>query len=180
MQHQLTHTLSTALLSIGLILMGLLYTNKATAQDPQFSQYYAAPMYLNPGLTGINQKGRAGLNYRNQWPQVNANFVTYSFYIDYFLEDTNNAIGLIVNTDQEGNAGLRSTNLGLQYAQQIQLDYNWTFRPGVEAAYYWRDFNFSRLTFPDQYDNTGLIGPTGEPVVSGPGSRFSKPSRSWW
>lgn len=130
------------------------------AQDPQFSQYYAAPMYLNPGLTGINQIGRAGLNYRNQWPALDASFETYSFYIDYYFEEQYSALGLIVNTDKEGLAGLNSTNVGLQYAYQLNLNYNWTFRPGVEVSYYQRDLNFSRLTFGDQFDNTGLINPT--------------------
>ncbi len=159
--------------TIGALMIGLLCSNKAQAQDPQFSQYYAAPMYLNPGLVGINQKGRAGVNYRNQWPQIDANYVTYSFYIDYFFEDSNNALGLIVNTDQEGIAGLKSTNVGLQYAYQVQLDHNWTFRPGVEVSYYWRDINFNALTFGDQFDNSGLVRPiTGETFNTGLSARF--------
>ncbi|MFT7197587.1 MAG: type IX secretion system PorP/SprF family membrane protein, partial [Marinoscillum sp.] len=155
------------------VAVSLFSFEQAKAQDPQFSQYYAAPMYLNPGLVGINQKGRAGLNYRNQWPQIDASYVTYSFYIDYFLEESNNAIGLIVNTDQEGIAGLKSTNVGIQYAYQLQLDQNWTFRPGIEASYYWRDLNFNRLTFGDQFDNTGQVRPTtGETFDTGFSARF--------
>ena len=126
-------------------------------QDPQFSQYYAAPLNLNPGLTGINQKGRVGLNYRNQWPSIDANFETYSFYIDYNWEDYFSSLGLIVNTDREGIAGLRSTMIGLQYAYQVQLNYKWTFRPAVQLAYYQRDINFDRLTFGDQFDATGQV-----------------------
>ncbi|MEM7297033.1 MAG: type IX secretion system membrane protein PorP/SprF, partial [Bacteroidota bacterium] len=52
-----------------LVLVGVLVQeNTLQAQDPQFSQYYAAPLYLNPGLVGINQKGSMGINYRTQWP----------------------------------------------------------------------------------------------------------------
>lgn len=131
----------------------------ANAQDPQFSQYYAAPLYLNPGLTGINQRGRAGINYRNQWPALES-FETYSFYADYFFEDQYSGVGLIVNTDRVGAAGYTSTNIGLQYAYQVQLNPKWTFRPGAEVSYYWRDLDFSRLTFPDQFDNTGQVNPT--------------------
>ena len=147
--------------------------NNVQAQDPQFSQYYAAPLYLNPGLVGINQKGRAGINYRNQWPSIDANFETYSFYLDYYFEDQYSGLGLIVNTDQEGLASLRSTNIGLQYAYQVNLNYQWTFRPGVEAAYYWRDLDFTRLTFGDQFDNTGQVLPvTGETFDTGLNARF--------
>lgn len=151
----------------------LFFINTSGAQDPQFSQYYAAPLYLNPALAGINQQGRAGVNYRNQWPSIDANFETYSFYMDYYFEDKFSALGLIVNTDQEGIAGLRSTNVGLQYAYQLNLNYKWTFRPGVEVSYYWRDINFSELTFGDQFDNTGQVSPTtGEVFDTGLNARF--------
>jgi len=143
------------------------------AQDPQFSQFYAAPLYLNPALTGINQMGRAGLNYRNQWPSIDASFETYSFYIDYFIESKHSGVGLIVNTDKEGRAGLKSTNVGLQYAYQARISYDWTFRAGTELSYYQRDINFAALTFGDMYDNNGLTGnPTQESFNTGQNARF--------
>ena len=48
-------------------------------------------------------------------------------------------------------------SVALQYAYQVRLNYNWTFRPGVEVGYVWKDVNFDRLTFGDQFDDTGLI-----------------------
>lgn len=143
------------------------------AQDTQFSQYYASPLFLNPALCGINQKGRAGLNYRNQWPSIDASFETYSFSMDYNWEDYYSSAGIMVNTDQEGLAGLRSTNVALQYAYQVGLNYNWTFRPAVEVSYYSRGLNFSRLTFGDQFDDTGLINPvTAETFDTGLNAQF--------
>ncbi|MEO9476536.1 MAG: type IX secretion system membrane protein PorP/SprF [Cyclobacteriaceae bacterium] len=158
-------------------MMGLLLflypKDNLQAQDPQFSQYYAAPMYVNPGLVGINQRGRAGINYRNQWPSIDANFETYSFFIDYNFEDYNSSVGLIVNTDREGIVGLQSTSVGLQYAYQVRLNHKWTFRPGMEVAYYSRDLNFNRLTFGDQFDETGQISPsTAEVFNTGLSARF--------
>ncbi len=147
--------------------------NILTAQDPQFSQYYAAPMYLNPGLTGINQVGRAGVNYRNQWPSLSANFETYSFFVDYNFEDYNSSGGLIVNRDREGIAGLRSTTIGLIYAYQLEINYNWTFRPAIQFGYSIRDLNFDKLTFGDQFDNTGQVRPvTGENFNTGLNAQF--------
>ncbi len=154
-------------------ILGLWVTHSLEAQDPQFSQYYAAPMNLNPGLTGINQKGRAGINYRNQWPSIDANFETYSFYTDYNFEDYYSSLGLVVNTDREGIAGLRSTMVGLSYAYQLQLTYNWTFRPAVQVAFFQRDINFDRLTFGDQFDANGqvVLPSTGE-VFTGDNKNF--------
>lgn len=161
-------------LSVLLILVGVVLSqNTLQAQDPQFSQYYAAPLYLNPGLVGINQKGRMGINYRTQWPNLDANFETFSGYIDYHFEDYHSSAGLIFNRDSEGVVGLQSTSIGLQYAYQVQLNYQWTFRPGVQIAYYIRDLNFDKLTFGDQFDNTGQVRQfTGETFDTGQSATF--------
>jgi type IX secretion system PorP/SprF family membrane protein len=156
-----------------LIISALCQGNTLHAQDPQFSQYYAAPLYLNPGLVGINQKGRMGINYRTQWPNLDANFETFSAYFDYHFEDYYSSAGLIFTTDKAGSAGLKSTTIGLQYAYQLQINYNWTFRPGVEAAYTFQDLNFENLIFGDQLSGSGLTGnPTQEVFDNGLNARF--------
>ncbi|UII20231.1 PorP/SprF family type IX secretion system membrane protein [Fulvivirga ligni] len=128
------------------------------AQDPQFSQFYAAPLYLNPAFAGSNQQMRVGLNYRNQWPAIEANFQTYSAYVDGFIESKNSGVGMLLMRDQV--MGTNSTMVGLQYAYQLYLTEWLTFRPGFQAAFYNRNINFSDLTFANQFDpNTGL--PTG-------------------
>jgi type IX secretion system PorP/SprF family membrane protein len=123
-----------------------------TAQDPQFSQFYSAPLYLNPAFAGSTQQARMGLNYRNQWPAIDANFVTLSAYFDTYLEDYNSGVGFLLMRDTEGQAGLKSTMVGLQYAYQLYLT-NWlTFRPGIQVGFYNRNVNFADLTFGDQFN----------------------------
>ena len=46
--------------------------------DPEFTQYYANPLYLNPAFAGSNICPRIHVNYRNQWPGLAANYVTFS------------------------------------------------------------------------------------------------------
>lgn len=135
--------------------------NKSWAQDPQFSQYYSAPLYLNPALAGITQQGRAGINYRSQWPSIEANFETFSAYVDNNFDEKNSSVGLLLTTDSEGLVGLRSTEIGLQYAYQVNVNYKWIFRPAFQVSYTHRDLAFHRLTFGDQLDNNG---PTGNPT----------------
>src|SRR5690606_10977157 len=113
----------------------------AVAQDPQFSQFYAAPLYLNPAFAGSTNQARAGINYRNQWPAIDANFTTMSFFADYFIEDKSSGVGLLVTRDREGLAGLRSMSLALQYSYELQLTDFLGFRPGVQLALYNRDVN---------------------------------------
>jgi type IX secretion system PorP/SprF family membrane protein len=140
---------------------------QVSAQDLQFSQYYAAPLYLNPGLAGINQQGRAGVNYRNQWPSIPNSFETFSAFIDYYLEDYSSSVGFIVTSDREGLVGLRSTTVGLQYAYEVYLNYDWAFRPGIQASYTLRDVNFDKLVFGDQLTASGIQNPTRENFNTG-------------
>ena len=134
-----------------------------TAQDPQFSQFYAAPLYLNPALTGSTGQARVGVNYRNQWPSIDANFTTFSLYGDYFIEDKSSGVGFIFTHDKEGLAGLKSSMLGLQYSYELYLTKNLGFRPGAQVALFNRNINFNKLTFGDQYDGNGFIsGETAE------------------
>jgi type IX secretion system PorP/SprF family membrane protein len=130
----------------------LLITESVTAQDPQFSQFYAAPLYLNPAFAGSTSQARAGINYRNQWPAIDANFTTMSAFFDYYIEDKRSGIGVLLMRDQEGLAGLRSISLALQYSYELQITDYLGFRPGFQVGVYNRDLNFSKLTFGDQFD----------------------------
>lgn len=130
----------------------LMFEGGVTAQDPQYSQFYAAPLYLNPAFAGSTGQARAGMNYRNQWPGIDATFTTVSAYFDYFIEDKNSGIGVLLTQDKEGLANLRSTSLALQYSYELKFNKNIGFRPGFQAGVYNRDINFGRLTFGDQFD----------------------------
>src|SRR5258706_12481046 len=54
------------------------------AQDPNFSQFFASPLTLNPALTGkFDGVYRVAGNYRNQWPTINIAFITMRVSIDF-------------------------------------------------------------------------------------------------
>lgn len=145
-------------------LLSLLAPGTAFAQDPQFSQFYAAPLYLNPAFAGSTNQGRAGINYRNQWPAIDANFTTISAFADFYLEDYKSGVGMIINRDYVNLVGLQSLSLALQYSYDLEIVKGLSFRPGLEVALYNRSINFGRLTFGDQFDfDTGQpTNPTGE------------------
>lgn len=140
-----------------IIALILLSGSRAIAQDIQFSQFYAAPLYLNPALAGSTELSRAGINYRNQWPAIDANFITYSAYFDHFFIDYNSGVGLMVTSDREGLAGMTSTAVALDYSYQVRLSSEWSARAGLEGSYVWRSLDFSKLIFGDQLDFTGIV-----------------------
>lgn len=131
----------------------------AKAQDTQYSQFYAAPLYLNPALTGASELTRIGVNYRNQWPGLDHSFNSYSAYIDHYIFDYNSGIGLIFNGSQESMANLSTNEIGLSYAYRLKLGEEMFFRIGGMVSYMQRDAFFSDLVFGSQIDIiNGTIG----------------------
>ena len=162
-----SHFGAKTLVLLSVFMASVFLSNNAAAQDPQYSQFYAAPLALNPALTGADQEGRAGINYRSQWPAIEqANFVTFAAFIDVYLAEKQSGVGFLITRDREGFAGLTNTNLQLSYAYQLPVTERFTFRAGVNAGYAFRDLSFAALTFGNQYDpGTGTFNQTipGEP-----------------
>jgi len=46
------------------------------AQDPQVSQFYAAPVFTNPAMAGAARKLRVAATARNQYTALNNNYKT--------------------------------------------------------------------------------------------------------
>src|SRR3954470_19629164 len=92
------------------------------AQDPQFTQFYASPLYLNPAFTGLTYEHRFALNYRNQWPGINTAYTTYMASYDYNISNLNSGIGLFALQDRAGSSNLVTTQYGANYAYRIKID----------------------------------------------------------
>jgi type IX secretion system PorP/SprF family membrane protein len=152
----------------------LLCSRVVTAQDPQYSQFYAAPLYLNPAFAGSTNQSRVGINYRNQWPAIDANFTTFSAFYDTYIEDKNSGVGVLLTRDREGILGLQSISVAFQYSYDLQITKGLSFRPGVQFAIYNRSINFDKLTFGDQFDPlTGeVINPTSAEGLNSGQSKF--------
>ena len=68
------------------ILFSVIFTafgSTLLSQDIHYSQFYNAPLTLNPALTGIFRGDiRFQANYRNQWRSVPVDFVTFTAAAD--------------------------------------------------------------------------------------------------
>lgn len=124
---------------------------KTCAQDPQFSQFYAAPLYLGPSMAGAGEYPRLILNYRDQWPTLRGRYVTYSMSYDRFIDKYKSGVGLIFLRDNAGTGKIVTTQIGLNYSYRIQITHNFHIQPGIQFQYFQRKVNFSSLTFADQY-----------------------------
>lgn len=120
------------------------------AQDPQFTQFYAAPMYLNPAFTGVTYEHRFVANYRNQWPGISKTYQTYMASYDYNMSDINSGIGINVMQDRAGTAGLTHSQFGVNYAYHFKISKFSEIRLGANLSYNMKRLDFSKLRFNDQ------------------------------
>jgi len=149
------------------------------AQDPNFSQFFASPLTLNPALTGkFDGVYRVAGNYRNQWPTINNAFTTYTASFDAGIlksripEYDQFGIGVLGFADDAGNGVLKNNALGLSLAYHKALDENGFHQLGVgfQGAYVGKRLDVTKVTFEDQLTPSGFTGATSEIF---PGQRVS-------
>src|SRR5262245_53915892 len=116
---------------LGIVLVAISLT--ASAQDPQFTQFYANPLYLNPAFAGSARCPRVGINYRNQWPSLYKAYITSSASYDQHFDAINGGIGVLVYTDKAGEGTLNTTNISAMYAYQLALNRKLSMRFGLQA-----------------------------------------------
>lgn len=131
------------------------------AQDPQFTQFYANPLYLNPAFAGTSIQSRVVMASRVQWASIPGAFQTYSVSYDQYFPLIKSGFGMDVYYDRAGSGGLSTTSAKIMYAYELKLKRNLFLRPAVELGYFQRGIDLSRLTFGDQLN-------TGNPITSVP------------
>lgn len=125
------------------------------AQDPQFTQFYSAPVYLNPAFTGNTTQLRAGLNYRNQWAAISGGFVSYSFVYDHNFPTAKSGLGLISFRDVAGSGKLGMTKVGALYSYTANINRKSAFRSGIEVSGIQNTVDFSQFTFSSELEEIG-------------------------
>lgn len=133
-----------------LLVMTVSGSRFANAQDPVFTQFYAAPLYLSPSLAGGNGESRVILNFRDQWPKLPGDYVTFALSVDHYLEKFNSGVGLLVLRDESAGGLIRMNNIGLNYNYNFNINRKWRLSPGLQVYYYMKQINYSELIFNDQ------------------------------
>jgi type IX secretion system PorP/SprF family membrane protein len=135
-----------------LLVMLAMITGFSYAQDPEFSQFFASPLYLNPAFAGSVRCPRIVLNYRDQWPNMPGTFVTYAVSYDQYVSSFNGGLGLLVWKDDAGSGTMKTTNISGIYAYQLNVNREFTINAGFQASYMQKSLDWSKLTFGDQID----------------------------
>ncbi|MDP4596073.1 MAG: PorP/SprF family type IX secretion system membrane protein [Crocinitomicaceae bacterium] len=156
---------------LSLSLLFLVATSNLLAQDPTFTQFYSNPVYLNPALAGSSGCPRVALNYRNEWPQLTGNYVTYAAAYDSYFKNISGGVGLIALHDVQGQGTIQTSMIGASYSNYLKVNRKFRLMFGAQAAYYQKYLDWSKLTFGDMIDpRRGFIYQTGD-VPRGNGRR---------
>lgn len=140
------------------------------AQDPEFTQFYAAPVYTNPAMAGTGAcdgGGRVVLNYRNQWPSLPGTFITTAASYDQNFDKIGGGVSLLILDDRAGEGLLTSQSVSAGYSFQMPVNRRFTMRFGIEGQFGQRSIDWKKLRFEDQIDpSKGFVNPTGEPYLT--------------
>ena len=140
---------------IYLVGLSFIILTDSFGQDPTFSQFYANPLYLSPSFTGATNEYRLAVNYRDQWPAVPGVFNTYSISFDKAMPNFNSGIGVLATYDVAGSGNLSTTNIGLLYSYDFNINKEWHIRPGVEFKFYYLGLDIGKLVFNSQITGSG-------------------------
>jgi type IX secretion system PorP/SprF family membrane protein len=138
--------------SVTILLITILVYSTSMGQDFHYSQFYAAPLYLNPAMAGSTELSRVGVNYRKQWPGLAHDFNAYSAYFDHYSYDLKSGMGIAVNSFQESNMQINTSDISLFYAYNLQLTETLNFRMGTQMGIFRRSATLDNILFGDQID----------------------------
>jgi len=144
-------------------ILAVLASMQSFAQDPEFTQFYANPIYLNPALAGSHGCPRINLNHRNQWPSLSGAFITNSVSYDQFVNVLQGGVAVSVTNDMAGKNTINWSTVNLSYSYHLQATREFSFLFGAKATWNQKFLDWSKLTFGDQIDpRRGFIYQTGD------------------
>ncbi len=153
----------------------LSFMNPVKSQDVEMSQYFSAPLHLNPALAGISYGPRVTLNYRNQWSGLgdgfNGGYTTYMAGFDMHIQPIRGGIGALFVADQIANGLYATYRASIMYSQQFKINRKMAIKLGIEGTYINTRIKWNELLWSDMinpytgfYNNVNVPNTTTEPM----------------
>ena len=143
----------------GMMLLMLMLSQGALAQDIHFSQTDQAPLLQNPGSTGLYYGlYRAALNYKNQWAVMGKPYNTFMASFDMPFENDRNyygaylGLGGFVFTDKAGDSRFSTTQADVSVSCIIPMGESHFLSTGLNLGLMVRSIDISAIQWPNQYD----------------------------
>ena len=140
-----------------LVVIVVVFTIQAKAQDPIFSQYSLVPETLNPGFTGFQYDWRAGLIHRRQWPDGNRVIDTDFGFLNKMVGE-HAGLGITFLNEHQAFTNYNSFQANAAYSYKVDINDEWSVRPGLEVGFGQKSYSLQNLLLEDQINtNTGAI-----------------------
>jgi type IX secretion system PorP/SprF family membrane protein len=153
------------------VFAGLAMSQGLFAQDIHFSQYFSAPLILNPALTGqFEGDFRFTTNYKTQWSAVSKNgFKTFAAAVDAPVYEKKVFAGLSFYNDKAGDSKMGTNTVNLSLSSMINFDENNSLVAGIQGGWAQRKLDLSGVTWDNQYDGNTFNNtlPSGEVITAG-------------
>ncbi|HYV90880.1 MAG TPA: PorP/SprF family type IX secretion system membrane protein [Chitinophagales bacterium] len=141
-----------------IILFLFSWQSAAHAQDLEFSQFFNAPLYLNPALAGVDIGPRFALNYRNEWAGLGNAYISYAASYDQHFDALNGAIGVLVVSDQQANGIYVGNSVTGIYSYQINFSKKFALQGAASVALVQKRIQSDKLIFAENINpNDGSI-----------------------
>lgn len=145
----------------------------AVSQDPHYTQFYTAPLTVNPAYTGVFSGNlRMSSIYRQQWSSLASPYTSMVASVDGKLfndgvyQQNPFNMGIMMQSDKTLKGALTSNTLTATAAYHIPLNMegDQSIGLGLSATYGKRNFNFNNLSTASQFTSGGfdLTLPSGE------------------
>lgn len=149
-----------------LIMLWIVASMHASAQDPSFSQFFSSPLNVNPALTArINSTWRMVANLRDQWVGPISPYLTGTISFDtkalqkQMSENTVFGIGGMLMHNQSMGGILKGSFASLTTSYNVLLasdDADHRIGIGIGGIYANKTIDKSRLYFAEQFTGYGF------------------------
>lgn len=149
-----------------ILLISCSILSRLFAQDMHFSQFYSAPLLLNPAFTGAGTCMRTNLIHRTQWAGFAKPYHSSVLSIDHFLVNAHIGLGLLLAEEYAGSGKLKTTFFRPSFAFSAQLKKETVLRLGLQPGIAVKSVNFNDLLFGDQIYRGGNVATVEQPTSS--------------
>ncbi|MEX0966166.1 MAG: PorP/SprF family type IX secretion system membrane protein [Bacteroidia bacterium] len=123
----------------------MLLAPSLSAQDPNFSQPMAAPLYYNPAFAGTAHLARLSGVYHDHWSSISSGNKTFNLGYDQHIEKLGGGIGLFATQNNFRSGVASSTSIGAAYNYSLRISKKLNFRAGIKGSYNTRTVDPSKL-----------------------------------
>lgn len=137
-----------------LVIMAIVLSYSAKAQDIRFTQAFANPLNLNPAMMGLNPDLMFALQHRNQWGNISNGYSTSSFSMFlpiYSKADGTEKIDLGFNAMNNVAGAFNTLHMSLAAGYNVKMSASSYVNVSFMGSFIQQTLNNSNLSFDQQY-----------------------------